>query len=86
MRKHRGVPRCIGLTPRFGEVWWSLANLKTYRFSSEDIATMRAQLERTDLTATTAFHFNFALGKALEDTGEYEESFTAYARVRCAAN
>ena len=72
--------RCIELTPRFGEVWWSLANLKTYRFSSEDIATMRAQLERTDLTNDDRFHFDFALGKALEDAGEYEESFVAYAR------
>ena len=72
--------RCIELTPRFGEVWWSLANLKTFRFSSDDIATMRAQLERHDLTNDDRFHFNFALGKALEDAGEFEESFAAYAR------
>jgi tetratricopeptide (TPR) repeat protein len=72
--------RCIELTPRFGEVWWSLANLKTYRFSSDDIATMRAQLERTDLTNDDRFHFDFALGKALEDAGEYAESFAAYSR------
>ena len=71
--------RCIELTPRFGEVWWSLANLKTYRFSGDDIATMRAQLERTDLTNDDRFHFNFALGKALEDAGEYADSFAAYA-------
>ena len=71
--------RCIELTPRFGEVWWSLANLKTYRFSGEDIATMRAQLERTDLTNDDRFHFNFALGKALEDASEYADSFAAYA-------
>ncbi|HEU5138080.1 MAG TPA: sulfotransferase [Steroidobacteraceae bacterium] len=72
--------RCIELTPRFGEVWWSLANLKTYRFSSDDIATMRAQLERTDLTNEDRFHFDFALGKALEDTSEYAESFEHYRR------
>jgi tetratricopeptide (TPR) repeat protein len=72
--------RCIELSPRFGEVWWSLANLKTYRFSSDDIATMRAQLERTDLTNDDRFHFNFALGKALEDADEYAESFAAYTR------
>ena len=24
--------RCLELMPRFGEVWWSLANLKTFRF------------------------------------------------------
>jgi tetratricopeptide (TPR) repeat protein len=72
--------RCIELTPRFGEVWWSLANLKTYRFSDHDVATMRAQLERTDLTNDDRFHFDFALAKALEDSGEYAGSFAAYAR------
>jgi tetratricopeptide (TPR) repeat protein len=72
--------RCIELTPRFGEVWWSLANLKTYQFSADDIATMRAQLERTDLINDDRFHFNFALGKALEDSGDYAESFAAYER------
>jgi tetratricopeptide (TPR) repeat protein len=70
--------RCIELTPRFGEVWWSLANLKTYQFSREDIATMRAQRERPDLSNDDRFHFDFALGKALEDAGEYAESFAAY--------
>jgi tetratricopeptide (TPR) repeat protein len=70
--------RCIELTPRFGEVWWSLANLKTYQFSREDIATMRVQRERADLTNDDRFHFDFALGKALEDAGEYAESFLAY--------
>jgi len=72
--------RCIELMPQFGEVWWSLANLKTFRFTSEDIATMREQLERSDLTNNDRFHFDFALGKALEDAGEYAESFAAYTR------
>jgi len=29
--------------PGFGDAWWSLANLKTYRFSQEEIARMRAE-------------------------------------------
>ena len=29
--------------PSFGDAYWSLANLKTYRFSEEEIASMRAQ-------------------------------------------
>ena len=72
--------RCIELSPQFGEVWWSLANLKTFRFSLGEIATMRAQLERTDLTNDDRFHFHFSLGKALEDNGEYAASFDHYAR------
>jgi tetratricopeptide (TPR) repeat protein len=72
--------RCLALTPRFGEVWWSLANLKTFRFTADEIATMRAQLERGDLTNEDRFHFHFSLGKALEDEAQYAESFEHYAQ------
>jgi tetratricopeptide (TPR) repeat protein len=71
--------RCIELAPHFGEVWWSLANLKTFRFSPEEVATMRAQLVRSDLSNDDRFHFEFSLGKALEDAGEYADSFAHYA-------
>jgi predicted Zn-dependent protease len=70
--------RTLELEPGLGEAWWSLANLKTYRFDDADIATMRAQLERTDLAAEDRFHFHFALGKALEDRREYAGSFEHY--------
>jgi len=72
--------RCIEIAPQFGEVWWSLANLKTFRFTAEDIAAMRAQLERDDLTNDDRFHFYFTLGKALEDEKDYAGSFEHYAR------
>ena len=72
--------RCIELAPEFGEVWWSLANLKTFRFTPHEIATMRAQLARADLTNDDRFHFHFSLGKALEDAGDYAASFDHYAQ------
>jgi tetratricopeptide (TPR) repeat protein len=72
--------RCIELAPQFGEVWWSLANLKTFRFSAQDVAMMRSQLERSELTNDDRFHFHFSLGKALEDSGEYAVSFDHYAQ------
>jgi tetratricopeptide (TPR) repeat protein len=72
--------RCIELAPHLGEVWWSLANLKTFRFTPEDMATMRAQLEREDLVNDDRFHFHFSLGKAYEDTEDFERSFEHYAQ------
>ncbi len=72
--------RCTGLAPHFGEAWWSLANLKTFRFTPADMATMRTQVERTDLANDDRFHFHFTLGKALEDAGNYAASFDHYAR------
>ena len=71
--------RALAIQPSFGEVWWSLANLKTFRFSDDEVATMRAQLGRTDLSDDDRLHLDFALGKALEDAGEYAASFDHYA-------
>jgi tetratricopeptide (TPR) repeat protein len=70
--------RSIGLAPSLGEAYWSLANLKTFRFSPQELAAMRAQLERTDLGAEDRFHFEFALGKAMEDAQDYAASFAHY--------
>jgi len=70
--------RALELNPEIGEVWWSLANLKTYRFEPDDIRQMQAQLARSQLSADDRFHFHFALGKALEDQAQYEQSFAHY--------
>jgi len=64
----------------FGEAWFSLANLKTLRFSADDVAAMQAQLAREDLKDNDRLQFEFALGKALEDAGEFAASFAHYAR------
>ena len=61
--------RAIELASNLGEAYWSLANLKTFRFTADDIETMQAQLRRTDLSEEDRFHFHFSLGKAREDAG-----------------
>jgi len=66
--------------PRFGDAYWSLANLKTYRFADDDIARMRAHEAAGGTTLIDRYHLCFALGKALEDRGDYADSFTYYAR------
>lgn len=70
--------KSIELAPNLGEAYWSLANLKTFRFEAADIAAMQGQLERTELSAEDRFHFHFALGKALEDEQRFEDSFRHY--------
>ncbi|GJL90526.1 tetratricopeptide repeat-containing sulfotransferase family protein [Hyphococcus sp.] len=68
------------ISPQLGEAYWSLANLKTFKFSDADIETIRAQLERSDLENDDRLHLHFALGKALEDAKQYEESFQHYVK------
>ncbi len=69
----------IGMEPTLGEAYWSLANLKTFRFSDADKLAMRTALERTDLSIEERLHFEFALGKAFEDEKAYAQSFGHYA-------
>ena len=71
--------QAIGLEPRCGEAYWSLANLKTFRFASSDREAMAAQLARTDLSDEERIHFSFAAGKAAEDDGAYAPAFDHYA-------
>jgi tetratricopeptide (TPR) repeat protein len=70
--------KSIELAPGLGEAYWSLANLKTFRFSAAQTDAMRAQLAGGGLSGDDRFHFEFALGKALEDEGKYSESFAHY--------
>jgi tetratricopeptide (TPR) repeat protein len=72
--------KCIELTPGCGEAYWSLANLKTFRFTPAEVEAMRAQLRGAELSTEDRFHFHFALGKALEDAGDFAESFEHYAQ------
>ena len=66
--------------PAFGDAYWSLANLKTYRFSQEEIADMQTQEAATGTTTVDRYHLCFALGKALEDRGDYAQSWQYYER------
>jgi tetratricopeptide (TPR) repeat protein len=66
--------------PDFGDAYWSLANLKTFRFTPEEIARMRVEEAGADTGLADRQHLCFALGKALEDEGAFEESWSYYAR------
>ena len=71
--------RAIALQPNLGEAYWSLANLKTLRFADEDIEAMRKALAQSALADEDRLHFEFALGKALEDASSYAAAFAHYA-------
>ena len=73
--------KSIAQKPSLGETWWSLANLKTFRFSEEDIATMQREYAREDISDEDRVHLAFALGKAFEDKGDYARSFAHYDRA-----
>jgi tetratricopeptide (TPR) repeat protein len=76
--------RALAIAPDFAEPWWSLANLKTWRFSGDDRAAMTASLARTTIPAARAT-LHFALGKADDDAGAADAAFVHYAAANAAA-
>jgi len=68
----------IALKPDFGETYWSMANLKVFRFEESEVAAMEAQLGRKELSESADIHFRFALGKAYEDKGDFDRAWEYY--------
>ncbi len=68
------------LVPNFGDAYWSLANLKTYRFTADELTRMKDEEARESTRLVDRYHLCFALGKACEDGGEYAASFDYYQR------
>ena len=74
---YRGAYRLRG---NFGDAYWSLANLKTYRFTAGELAQMQAVAEASDTPEEDRIHVLFALGKAFEDAGDADAAFGFYER------
>jgi len=63
------------IKPDHGEAFFSLANLKTYSFSDNELDSMREQVGRVDLSLRDKAYFHFALAQGCEVKGEYDEAF-----------
>lgn len=72
--------QAYGLRPDYGDAYWSLANLKNYRFSAEELDAMRHHEAAEQVAANDRIHLCFALGKALEDCSAFDEAFEYYER------
>jgi tetratricopeptide (TPR) repeat protein len=77
---HAALAAC----PDYGVVWFSLANLKTYRFTDDEIARMRMAESLPGIAGMEQVYLCFALGKALEDRGDHAASWQYYERGNAA--
>ncbi len=77
IEEYRSAAAC---RPNYGDAYWSLANLKIYRFPDDEVERMRTAVDAADTPPVDRYHLCFALGKALEDRSEYAESFAYYER------
>ena len=69
---------CMREAPDFGETYWSLANLKTYRFDDSMVSEMEQRVAAKNANPVSTVNFLFALGKAYEDRGDYERAWERY--------
>jgi predicted Zn-dependent protease len=81
------VPDAIGAyraaavgRPDFGDAYWSLANLKMFRFDDAEMVRMRAEEAASAIALVDRYHLCFALGKAFEDRDETAASWQYYER------
>ena len=72
--------RAVQAAPNHGDAWYALANLKTYTFSQEELDRMRRQEDAPGQPLQNRINLCFAIAKALEDRGAYDEAFSYYAR------
>ncbi len=70
----------IRLKPDYAELYWSLSNLKTFRFTPDEVRAMEGALQSGGLPENAIVHFCFALGKAYEDSGNYARAFASFER------
>ena len=70
---------CLAADPSFSEVYWSLADLKTYVFGDAEIAAMQALLKGEEGDDTDQAHLHFALGRAFEHRKDHAAAFEHYA-------
>ena len=66
--------------PGEGIAWWSLANLKTVRFSAQEMSTMQELFGNANLPDSERLHIAYALGKACEDVQDHDAAFKFYKR------
>jgi tetratricopeptide (TPR) repeat protein len=70
--------KSVELNPALGESYWSMANLKVFRFTDTEVGAMEEQVARDDLKEESRVHFLFALGKAYEDRQDYHKAWQHY--------
>jgi len=73
--------RAVAAKRTFGEAWYAIGDLKASRFSSEDLAELQQLAQTSDVSDTDRAQILFALGRALEQFGQYADSFQAYAEA-----
>ena len=70
--------QCLDEPAIFADACWSLSSMRTYAFSYGQLQAMIDQDGREDKTRHAATLLDFAIGKALDDRGQYDAAWQRY--------
>jgi tetratricopeptide (TPR) repeat protein len=76
----KNYKKAIELKPNFAEAHYNLSNIKTYKDKDNQFNQMKDLSLDKDLNNEQLYQLNFALAKAYEDLGNYEQSFVNYTK------
>lgn len=71
---------CIAARPDYAEAWWSLANLKTFRFEDGEVEAMHELVREGSLPDESLCMIHNALGLEYEARGDYDRAFENFRR------
>jgi len=70
--------RCITNDELYGEAYWTLSDMKTFKFDDNEVKSMERILSNEQLNDSRQVQFGYALGKALEHRKDYSRAFSCY--------
>jgi tetratricopeptide (TPR) repeat protein len=70
--------QCIKAHPAYGEAYWSLANLKTFRFDDDEVQVMEKMVREESLPDEPRVNFYLSLGKHYENEKDFDKAFEHY--------
>jgi tetratricopeptide (TPR) repeat protein len=69
---------CIATKPDHSEAFWSLANLKTFRFTDAEVDAMERLLDQESLTDLARLQIHNALGLEYEGRRKFDQAFANF--------
>lgn len=76
--------RCTELRPDIGEAWWSLAAFRGFAFTDPERKAMRRQLDVAEPGSDSGIALEFAMARACENEGDYEQAWVHYEEANAA--
>jgi tetratricopeptide (TPR) repeat protein len=70
--------RCTAVRPDLGDAWWSLATFRGLAFTESERETMRRRLAEAEPGSDSAIALRFAMARACEKEGDYEQAWAYY--------